>query len=209
MVVAMSYFDRYMVMKGKTVRQLEITTILLMAVASLYLATKLNEPKDRVSLHQFAVLSQGKFSQNQIAAMEYELLVTLEWFVNPPTPQEFAHQLLSLLPTDGQTSRYLLKILEISNYIIELSIFEVNLATEKASIIACAANFIAMKCASRSIISQKTIDDFQASLTNLGVINIDQVTLIEKSLVESLNLTRKTLQKIQTQIDPDGVMYQN
>ena len=208
MAVAMSYFDRYMVVKAKSIRQMEIPTILLMAVTSLYLAAKLNEPKDSVSLQQFAVLSQGKFTESQIAAMEFELLVILKWFVNPPTPQEFAHQLLNMLSTEIP-SRYILKILEVSNYIIELSIFEVNLTAEKASIIACAANLIAMRCASRTIISQKTIDDYQTRLNSLGVIKINQVASLEKYLVDSLNLTKQTLLKIQNQIDPEGVMYQH
>ena len=205
MAMAMSHVDRYLVLKDRRIKELDTSSILLMAVSSLYLATKLNEPKERVSLIQFSALSQGKFSETMITSMEYELLVTLNWFVNPPSPQSFSHQLLNMLPT--MKNCYLLKIIEVSNYIIELSIFEMNLARENASTIACAANFIALKCSRRSIIPQQRIDEYIEIVQRMRVINIEKVESVENCLMESLSLNKRTLLKIQKQIDPEGTLY--
>lgn len=77
----------------------------LVAVASLYIAVKLHGESeendiDRSSLNVdvFVELSRGFFKSEAIEAMERNILFSLDWHLNPPTPLKFISSLLRLMP---------------------------------------------------------------------------------------------------------------
>jgi len=83
-------------------------TFQLAATTSLYIAIKVHgehidrqvlDSTQKLSIASFVDLSRGQFSAEDIASMELQLLETLKWRVNPPTPVKFAAYLLRLLPT--------------------------------------------------------------------------------------------------------------
>lgn len=62
----------------------------LAVMGALYLVTKIQQ-KQALEPASFAKLSRGKYSKEDVEMMELEILVALNWRVNPPTPSVFAH----------------------------------------------------------------------------------------------------------------------
>jgi len=121
----------------------------LLAVTSLYLAVKLFEKKRGFLgglLCDFVVMSKGRFVAEDITKMEMEILELLLWRVHPTTPQLFSCHFLKLFSRSSSMSKSSIQmILEVSNFIIELALFDSSLIIEKPSSIASAAILIAMK----------------------------------------------------------------
>mmetsp|Transcript_16797 Transcript_16797/g.38498 ORF Transcript_16797/g.38498 Transcript_16797/m.38498 type:complete len:320 (-) Transcript_16797:42-1001(-) len=63
----------------------------LVVMASLYLVTKIQQ-RQALQPESMAKLSRGKYSKDDVEAMELEILIALNWSVNPPTPMSFAHE---------------------------------------------------------------------------------------------------------------------
>ena len=53
----------------------------------------------RLNMTSFVDLSKGQFSKGDIGRMEGDMLRTIRWRVNPPTPMAFVSQLMRLFPT--------------------------------------------------------------------------------------------------------------
>ena len=53
----------------------------------------------RLNMTSFTELSKGRFSKGDIGRMEGDMLRTIRWRVNPPTPMAFVSQLMRLFPT--------------------------------------------------------------------------------------------------------------
>lgn len=169
--IAMSYFDR-MLWKAASYNTVPPCHELL-AVTSVYLAVKLFETmavKRSCLLRDLVLMSRRKFDKEKIIAMEAEILSGLSWHVHPTTPQLFSFYFLKFLsrninsrskhylrthdvPTHdecpqierGDIDSSLRKVLEMANFLIELSLFDSSLVEEKPSIIAGAAILIALK----------------------------------------------------------------
>jgi len=65
----------------------------LAVMASLYLTAKVQQTQ-ALEPESIAKLSRGKYKKADIESMELEILTSLKWFVNPPTPMGFAHEFL-------------------------------------------------------------------------------------------------------------------
>lgn len=74
----------------------------LVVMASLYLVAKIQQTQ-ALEPESVAKLSRGKYSKENIEAMELRILCSLGWFVHPPTAMSFAHEFLEkfdLVPDD-------------------------------------------------------------------------------------------------------------
>ena len=158
--IAMSYFDR---MLWKAVSNSSPPPCHeLLAVTCIYLAVKLFERMDRRSylLRDLVLMSRRKFTKEEIVEMEAEILSTLSWHVHPTTPRLFSFYFLRVMSRNAARSAArngasstlarsfdssIRKVLEMANFIIELSSFESAVVQERPSAIAGAAIRLAMK----------------------------------------------------------------
>jgi hypothetical protein len=75
------------------------------AMTALYLALKVyDSPNLRVvKLSSLVKLGNGEFNEQDIQRMERDLVKLLDWRLNPPTPNCFLQQYLTLLPSNQRT----------------------------------------------------------------------------------------------------------
>ncbi|KAL4613621.1 G1/S-specific cyclin-E1 isoform X2 [Arapaima gigas] len=79
--LAQDYFDRFMA----TQRNVLKTTLQLIGISALFIAAKLEEiypPK----VHQFAYVTDGACTEDEILSMELIIMKELKWSLNPLTP---------------------------------------------------------------------------------------------------------------------------
>ena len=147
--ICMDYLDRYAMKQRVTVE-----TYQLAAMATLFIVTKTygsSSTDDILDLSSLTKLSQSIFNENDILAMEREMLQTLEWKLFPPTPFSFANDLLIFIKeTLKSTGRRGLKpttiqeIRELARFLAELSVCDCFFITQSSSTIglACLLNAI-------------------------------------------------------------------
>lgn len=162
--VAMNYLDRIV---AKTMEdegseyQMVKRQFQLIAVSSLYIAVKLHgETEDldmdrrRLNVDVFVELSRGFFQAETLEAMELNILFTLQWHLNPPTPLKFIASLMHLIPSwsaheyeSHAPFRTIFKALfDISMYLTELSVCVSTFTFHsKNSIVAYASILCAME----------------------------------------------------------------
>lgn len=92
------------------------------AMAALYLALKVfDSPSMRiVKLASLVKLGNGEFGEADVVRMEMNILTTLQWRTNPPTPNCFVQQYLELFPAMEESSRQ--RIEEIAFQAIEVCV---------------------------------------------------------------------------------------
>ena len=75
------------------------------AMTALYLALKVyDSPNLRVvKLSSLVKLGNGEFNEHDIQRMERDMVKLLDWHLNPPTPNCFLQQYLTLLPSNQRT----------------------------------------------------------------------------------------------------------
>ena len=89
--LSMLLFDRFFAAKPTTDRDL----VLLCSIATLHIAIKTNESA-AIKLSTLIWFGRGRFSKDQIACMELQVLFDCKWMVNPPTTLAFVMHLLLL-----------------------------------------------------------------------------------------------------------------
>mmetsp|Transcript_6286 Transcript_6286/g.15628 ORF Transcript_6286/g.15628 Transcript_6286/m.15628 type:complete len:274 (+) Transcript_6286:205-1026(+) len=137
--IALSYFDRYLAHHTSIAKAL----YQLVAMTSLYLAVKLHSTR-KISVSSMSALSKGQFRVDQILKIEISIIKTLRWHLNPPTPSMFldvANPLIDHSDTDPQVSY---EIVELSRYLLELSVCDDFFADKKSSSITYASLLVAM-----------------------------------------------------------------
>jgi len=101
--VALSFFDRYLSSaKANSQEALDSLPLFdLAAAVSLYLATHLYEPyKSGESIDVFIRMSPRDYNKMDVIGMEQDILSALDRCVDTPTPMDYVHQLLHLLPQE-------------------------------------------------------------------------------------------------------------
>jgi len=181
MTIAMSFFDRYSFIIKDFHDRVDID---LVALVALYLAVKINSPKGRCVLRDFGSLSGGRYSEDDIALGESKLLFALSWSVYTPTPQAFTRYLLRSHPDSIYPEQWEI-ILRVSHVIIEISLFQEELVSEKASDIACASIFIAIDGVSSA-----------ESMNQLCSIFTNRLERVHKVIPESISLVRNQIESI-------------
>jgi len=127
--IALNYIDRFLSqLLAFTGEVATIKRFQLVAITCLYLALKLHGQNEKgstehVKLNHFVQLSRGLFHGAAIEGMEYEILKTLEWRVNPPMAVCFLRSLLHLLPERSIKVINAYSIFETARYLIELTSF--------------------------------------------------------------------------------------
>jgi len=165
--LAMNYLDRYASFAHSKGMPLSRKAFQLAAVASLYLAIKIegkNNRGQRLTIATLVELSRGLFSVKLIEQMEREILTALRWKINPPTVVQCISHLVELFPTQcahSDFSRARHGILEMSRFFSELSVYQASLSIEqRPSVVAFSCVLNAMECVSTVSLPYSVRQDF-------------------------------------------------
>mmetsp|Transcript_30682 Transcript_30682/g.64962 ORF Transcript_30682/g.64962 Transcript_30682/m.64962 type:complete len:317 (+) Transcript_30682:100-1050(+) len=98
-IVAMSLMDRFLSLSSPRAKKTDHDRreYQLVALTSLYIAVKISEP---IGMNPTTIshLSRGHQTEQDIISCEREILSSLRWKVNGPTPFQFTRCILDLLP---------------------------------------------------------------------------------------------------------------
>lgn len=134
--IAMNHLDRYLADYPFVVDKNKFQ---LLAMTCLYLSIKLNVykhlliPGSRSTMDSILQLSRGFFSLKEMEDMENDILQRLQWHVHPPSPQAFVKHFLYLGGIEDS------ELLDVSQFMVELSIMDYYFVDYKSSEIAIAA----------------------------------------------------------------------
>lgn len=171
--ISMSCFDRFLATSQGRDYLLDQYDFQLASITCLYIAIKVHEPME-LGMKTICELSRGKYVVAQISRMEKEILISLQWKVNPPTIESFVQHYLMLLPSSLPAPvRGLL--LDATQYLSELSTVDYDLfISYKPSVIGLAVVEYALK----------KIDNaqFSSSLKNKFIKNLRVVSGFSPSL---------------------------
>mmetsp|Transcript_22486 Transcript_22486/g.51495 ORF Transcript_22486/g.51495 Transcript_22486/m.51495 type:complete len:435 (-) Transcript_22486:486-1790(-) len=173
---SLSYLDRYIDISGPCNNK----EFKLAAMASLYLAIKIYEMKEKkVSAAQIAHLSRDDFSPEDITRMEMRLLTALSWRVNIPTPLSFVHEFINVseamraLPEDA--TAHLTELCEIG---VAMSVYEQSCVCVHPSTVAFALVLVAMDHVNSPIITADLFHQFCEDIYGLtGARHDPEITL--------------------------------
>ena len=180
MCIALNYFDRYMSKRspdGGFARE----TYQLIAVSVLFLAIKVHTVCDDGSLSRTKALSRlvyGHFESQDVLAKELDILVALDWFVNPPTFHQiaFAFSQIHPLRLSAQCNSY---VYEAARFQCELAVFLPDLIMKyRPSEIVFAAMLNAMEKIDPVILTELTKSQFK-SLLHHPEIGLDESKVAE------------------------------
>lgn len=210
----MYYYDCYL--RRKSVDDLTFNDddenqLQLLGLTALYLACKSDGHRSKCGLDFFVKLSSGRFTQDDVRKMEIDVMSTMQWLLNPPTPQDFSVLFATLLADFTQTNPELFHIiLDVANYIIEVAIQYDNFNAEKPSELACAAILISLRGIKSSIIQSPEAfkHSFLQKLASFECISVWKIQSIEKEMRTSLTEQfPENLRCLHQDFDPNGLFY--
>jgi len=153
--VAISYLDRFLcsLLKSEEYREspkraIGVELFQLASLTSLYLSIKIHNPQ-KMNVKNMAQLS--RFHASQICWMERHMLSVLSWNVHPPTTMEFSRKFMSLLSNVSHVQErfivchYIQKVFELSEFLLELSVWDPYFICLQPSTTAIAAVLNAME----------------------------------------------------------------
>jgi hypothetical protein len=88
---AIHFMDQYL-----SLLSVDKIMLQLLSMVCMYIASKMHESQP-ISMEEMDLLSQHKFTREDIRKVEAQVLQVLEWKLNPPTSFTFARDLLDLL----------------------------------------------------------------------------------------------------------------
>lgn len=121
--IALNYFDRYI---AKRANDLVREMYQLVAMSALFLAIKIHGMTEDGCAAQTRALSRlcyGHFQGKQVLAMEQDILVVLEWFVNPPSMHQVAMALSQIHPLRYASPSNNSYVYEAARFQCELAVF--------------------------------------------------------------------------------------
>lgn len=148
----------------------------LIAMASLYMAIKVNEP-EAIDPSTVAKLSKGVYSADEIEIAEREIITTLQWRVNPPTAMAFVENYLKLLPA------YPVEIWDIIHAQIDLAVGDACFLGTDNSCIGLEAVFNALSLLSPSLLQ---------STSSLGIRKSMELNNVSVSIQDKLMARART-----------------
>jgi len=146
----------------------------LLSITALYVAIKVNEPV-AMSSDLFAEISRGVYTVEEIEDMERTLLNGLSWRCNAPTVSQVGHSILSLILPYVKCSEVTWGFLmDELKYLAELAVREYYFSTQRASTIALASIFNAI----RQIQGQEHQELLQAFLCIMECFDFDEPEVV-------------------------------
>ena len=138
--------------------------------------------------------------------METKIVRTLDWMLFPPTPQAFAAFFIQLLP-EHVSAHYSHKLLEVSTYIIEMVVFDLDLFSENPARLACASIVLATEGAHPHILSASDKCVLLSKLAQRDIVDLSTVAHLRDKMKVALEQSLGSMLVLQESIDPEGVIY--
>jgi hypothetical protein len=141
--IAMSCLDRFMSTPNGQEILLDRNLYQLASMTALYSSVKIHE-QEAMDPTLVSNLSRGVHSPEAVERMEFEMLTSIQWRVNPPTAISFVRSMIGLIPDEIIQACEKETILEIAKFQVEMIINEYDFCTfEESSIaLACMLNAI-------------------------------------------------------------------
>ena len=127
----MSCVDKFVATRRGSKILLDRDKYQLAVMASLYLVAKIQQTQ-ALEPESIARLSRGKYTKADIESMELEILISLKFFVNPPTPMHFAQEFMEsfdIVPQDVDVEHSPADIRTTEERIMELVKYQLEEAT--------------------------------------------------------------------------------
>lgn len=136
--ISTSYLDRFLLTSSGREASLSRDCYQLAAMACLYTAVKLHEPR-AMDPTLVAGLSRGAYTEKQITDMELIILNSLSWRVNPPTSMAFVRLFISLMRSSSITPLVHEEVFQCAGYQTELALSDCYFVATNPSTIALAS----------------------------------------------------------------------
>eukprot|EP00980_Cylindrotheca_fusiformis_P002104 scaffold473_cov132-Cylindrotheca_fusiformis.AAC.9 len=148
------------------------------AITAFFLALRISS-SPAVKISQLLSLSRSSLQPRDILTTGTKILEALKWDNKILTPQAFVKVFIALLPSDMQ-GRVIMSWLELSMYLVEISVCDGNFAQVPSSQIAAAAIHVAMKKTASFQVDKKTFDSFVRDMreeTNIDFSSVNMQSL--------------------------------
>lgn len=143
--IAMSYLDRFLCTPTGFHALQDRSVYQLAAMASLYTAVKIHEP-EAMDPALVSNLSRGTYAPNEIEEMEFIVIQSLRWRLNPPTTLSFIREFLKLTSIEALDEPTRIVVYELVKFQSEFAISNHDFVEVKASEKAYYAFINAMEC---------------------------------------------------------------
>lgn len=152
--IAIINFDRFLSTRRNNASNIDDEILQLAAMTCLYTAIKMHEP-EVLDPKAVSTLSGRFFTEQQIVDMEVEIVMTVQWRLNPPTPMSFVHCFLSTIPDLTDIERQ--TILQLTKHQVEMMVKEFQFVYSDASSIALAALSTSMEAVIRDFHPEESL----------------------------------------------------
>eukprot|EP00956_Cyclotella_meneghiniana_P006118 scaffold7977_cov77-Cyclotella_meneghiniana.AAC.1 len=140
-VIAIGYFDRYLSNRGLECVEVCLSNqrdFQLAFITCLVIALKGRGSMEVRPTFVAETMCEDMYSPSEIMNMELQILRTLGWYLNGPTPRDFLEHFMELLPTDANTETAS-DFLKAAIRKAEASVLDYELALEAPSSLAVAS----------------------------------------------------------------------
>ena len=118
--IAMSYLDRFLYTPTGIHALQDRSVYQLAAMASLYTAVKIHEP-EAMDPALISNLSRGTYAPNEIEEMEFIIIQSLRWRLNPPTTLSFIREFLKLTSIEALDEQTRIVVYELCKFQAEFA----------------------------------------------------------------------------------------
>jgi hypothetical protein len=214
---AMDLLDRYQIFLAT---EIDGETYQRAAMASLYISIKINcgalshhsrdsEPRRIFSLNEYASLSRGQFTAEDLTKMELNILTTLNWKLHPVIPTQFLVNFLGLFSpacaphqfdntVKNSNMKFVLTVLyEVARYLIEVSITSSDISFYLSygskprnknitpSSVCFSALLISMDLVSEEYLPYESREHFLSKASSMLTIEAQDIKHLKKIILES------------------------
>ena len=130
--IAMSYLDRFLCTPTGLHALQDRSVYQLAAMASLYTAVKIHEP-EAMDPALVSNLSRGTYAPNEIEEMEFIVIQSLRWRLNPPTTLSFIREFLKLTSVEALDEPTRIVVYELCKFQSEFATSNHDFVEVKAS----------------------------------------------------------------------------
>ena len=143
--IAMSYLDRFLMTPSGSEALKDRKIFQLAAMTCLYTAIKIHEP-EAMEPKVVASLSRGAYTEDEVTYMERQILIAIQWRMNPPTAMSFVHHFMCLMPAGAMTENEREATIEVAKFQTELAVNSYAFVGVNASTVAFAALTNSLQC---------------------------------------------------------------
>jgi hypothetical protein len=151
LAVTFNLLDRYLAIKLSDCNELGVSKedFQLFCMVCLHIAVKMTIPAslNKLSMKAMVEMARGFYSYDDMITTERDILVTLDWHLNPPTVMDYCSIYLHLFPIDGNHIQdfedYKFLVLRKCRYLAEVALDDIFFIDKESSTVALAVFLLA------------------------------------------------------------------